>query len=55
MLKTARTGPSGRSLAVKPSAPPLFVDGAMNLIEKSAITTNAYWLRVYRICPNFAQ
>ena len=29
--------------------------GAMNFIEKSAITTKAYWLRVYRICPNFAQ
>jgi hypothetical protein len=29
--------------------------GAMNFIEKSAITTKAYWLRVYRSCPNFAQ
>ena len=25
------------------------------LIEKSAIATKAYWLRVYRSCPNFAQ
>ena len=33
-----------------------FVEGgAMNFIEKSAITTNEYWLRVYRSCPNFAQ
>ena len=29
--------------------------GAMNFIEKSPITTKAYRLRVYRICPNFAQ
>ena len=29
--------------------------GAMNFIEKSAITTKAYWLRVYRSRPNFAQ
>ena len=29
--------------------------GAMNFIEESAITTKAYWLRVYRSCPNFAQ
>ena len=32
-----------------------FEGGAMNFIEKSAITTNEYWLRVYRSCPNFAQ
>ena len=33
-----------------------FVEGgAMNFIEKSAIATNEYWLRVYRSCPNFAQ
>ena len=33
-----------------------FLEGdAMNLIEKSAITTKAYRVRVYRICPNFAQ
>ena len=29
--------------------------GAMKFIENSAITTKAYWLRVYRSCPNFAQ
>ena len=26
----------------------IFEGGAMNFIEKSAITTNEYWLRVYR-------
>ena len=38
-------------------APLLFFleGGAMNFIEKSAITTKAYWVRVYRSCPNFAQ
>ena len=35
---------------------PFFLEGgAMNFIEKSAITTKAYWLRVYRSCLNFAQ
>jgi hypothetical protein len=29
--------------------------GAMNFIEKSAITTKAYWFRVYRSHPTFAQ
>src|ERR1700730_2985719 len=33
-----------------------FVEGgAMNFIDKSAITTSEYWLRVYRSFPNFAQ
>jgi len=32
-----------------------FEGGAINLIEKSAIITGEYWLRVYRSRPNFAQ
>jgi hypothetical protein len=30
-------------------------DGAMNFIEKSAIITGEYWVRVYPSRPNFAQ
>jgi hypothetical protein len=42
--------------AAEPSFKAIFLEaGAMNFIEKSAITTKAYLLRVYRICPNFAQ
>ena len=48
MLRSEGLRPVGQSFF-------FFEGGAMDFIEKSAITTNEYWLRVYRSCPNFAQ
>ena len=47
---------SDEKFALRSGVNSFFVEvGAMNFIEKSAIATNEYWLRVYRSCPNFAQ
>ena len=51
----ARTMPIDNEKPRSASLSFFFEGGAMNFIEKSAITTNEYWLRVYRSCPNFAQ
>jgi hypothetical protein len=61
LAQDAINGRAGSQTAVagpRPIRPAgvFFLEGdGMRLIEKNAITTIAYWLRVHRIRPNFAQ